>query len=150
MLCDGPQKRGTFDYLDNVPTAARPWLSSRLGPVEKRFSDWSHSVKVWSRPGSALALSELESDLQEWLRARVMPALTRLAYCNERTRGTGCSRGMWVREIKADAAFHPRIILAAGCPFMGVPAQTRRQPDAKAYRFATLGGQLRWAPKMAP
>lgn len=79
-----------------------------------------------------------------------MPALARLANCYERTRGTGCSRGMWVREIKADAAFHPRIILTAGCPFMDVPAQTRRQPDAKAYRFATLGGQLRWGAEDGP
>ena len=57
---------------------------------------------------------------------------------------------MWVREIKADTAFQPRILLAAGCQFMNVPPQSGSQSDAKAYRFATLGGQLRWGAEDGP
>ena len=57
---------------------------------------------------------------------------------------------MWVHEIKADAAFQPRMIIKAGCQLMDVPSQSDSQPEIKAYRFATLGGQVRWITEDGP
>lgn len=89
------EKGGSFDHIrEDVPKAAQRWVRNRLNPVEKRFWDWARASKVWSRPESDLALSELDSDLQGWLRERVMSALAGMEYRYESTRETGYTRGI--------------------------------------------------------
>ena len=51
---------------------------------------------------------------------------------------------IWVRALKAEAAFRPRLQLLAGCQLHDVP-RTEMHPDGvEAFGIAVLGGQLRW------
>lgn len=52
---------------------------------------------------------------------------------------------VWVRDLAAEAAFHPRLVLSAGCQLQEVAASPGRSDGVSGFKIAALGGQLRWA-----
>ena len=63
---------------------------------------------------------------------------------------------VWIRDISADLALHPRLALAAGCQLQEVAARppvADLRPASETivgFKIASLGGQLRWQLEQGP
>ena len=59
---------------------------------------------------------------------------------------------VWVSRLAAEDAFHPRIVLSAGCQLQEISAhpQPLSRESLKGFRIAVLGGQLRWRSETGP
>ena len=57
---------------------------------------------------------------------------------------------VWVRDLAAEAAFRPRLVLSAGCQLQEVAASPGRSDGVSGFKIAALGGQLRWASADGP
>ena len=51
---------------------------------------------------------------------------------------------MWIRDVFADHAVQPRLLLNAGCQVQEVTGRRPPQEDLTGFRIINLGGQLRW------
>lgn len=57
---------------------------------------------------------------------------------------------MWIRDVVADHAFQPRLLLNAGCQVQEVTGRQVPQKDLTGFRIINLGGQLRWGSGNGP
>lgn len=58
---------------------------------------------------------------------------------------------IWVSHISAEPAFHPRLLIAAGCQLKELTAESLQgSKGISDYKIATLGGQLRWQSASGP
>ena len=57
---------------------------------------------------------------------------------------------VWVSRLAAEVAFHPRILLSAGCQLQEVSTDQMSREGLKGFRIAALGGQLRWRSETGP
>lgn len=57
---------------------------------------------------------------------------------------------VWVSRLAAEDAFHPRIVLSAGCQLQEISTHRQSRESLEGFRIAVLGGQLRWRSETGP
>ena len=57
---------------------------------------------------------------------------------------------VWVSRLTAEVAFHPRIMLSAGCQLQEISADNSPRESIRGFKIAALGGQLRWRTEAGP